>query len=227
MTQQIAALTNGRISHQRHPVRERPRQKIELDPARLEIVKNLVRCAAGLVEFVEIGHVEVGNSPAADLAFGAKFFEGLDGFFQRRAAAPMQQIKIDHVRPQSTQAARAGFRQIRAAGVMRINFGHEKDVLAPARDRLPHHFLGRALSVHLRRIDQRHPELDSEPQGGHFLHTIPFALAHFPRPLPEGGHGCLIGQRNGLHHSIFERTIAVRKKRAHPAKPKETRSRLA
>jgi hypothetical protein len=59
------------------------------------------------------------DAPAADLAGLAQALEGLDRLFQRVLAAPVQQVEVQVIAAQALQAALAGRRNARAAGVVR------------------------------------------------------------------------------------------------------------
>jgi hypothetical protein len=59
----LAAVTDGRIRHDRNLVRVAPRQKIELDFAILQIVQNLICCTFVTVfqrqQFLHVVDIEV------------------------------------------------------------------------------------------------------------------------------------------------------------------------
>ena len=75
----------------------------------------------------------------------------------------MQKVKIDYVDSQAFETALACFWQFGAGRVMRIHFGNNEHAVALALDRIGHNFFRTAFAIHLSRIDQCHPELDSEP----------------------------------------------------------------
>ena len=58
-----------------------------------------------------------------------------------------------------------------------------------ARGPFEHEALGGAVAVHLRGVDQRHPEIDTELQGRDFLRPPAWPVAELPGALSEHRHG--------------------------------------
>ena len=96
------------------------------------------------------------------LPAGAQPLEGVDGFAERDAPAPMQEIEVEPIRTEPLEAALAGRDRVLSAGVVRIHLAYYKEIVTPAGHRLRHDFLGAAVAVHLGRVDERHPELESQ-----------------------------------------------------------------
>src|SRR5437667_10755657 len=82
---------------------------------------------------------------------------------------------------------------------MRIHFGNNEHAIALTLDCVGHDFFRAAFAVHFGGIDQRHTELDSEPQCGHFILVRPRVLAHAPGALTQHGYGFAIGKGNCPH----------------------------
>ena len=111
----------------------------------------------------------------------------------------MEQIKIERVDAQTFQTTIARFGQIPARSMVRESFADDEDALAPARDGIGHDFFSTALSVHLRRVDEREPELDSESQSGDFHSPGAFPFPHLPRALAKDGNAGAVRQGNRFH----------------------------
>ena len=194
---QQRALPERRIRHHRHPALAHPRQEIPFDAALAQVIEHLIgRAVPSFGECRERLHVrpiEIGDAPAQDLAAGAQRFERIDGLGKRNAAAPMQQIEIDVIGAQSTQAALAGRNRRFSAGVVRIHLGYYSDLIAPAGDCTRDDFLGAAVAVHLGGVDERHAEVEAERERRNFVRRALAPLAHPPRPLPQCGHLDAIG----------------------------------
>ncbi len=112
--QQPPALPDRRVGHHRHRPLAAPRQQVELDAARLEVVQHLVGEAARR-QRLHLVHVEIRHAPAPDLARLAQPLERLRRLLDRRAARPVQQIQVDALDPEPPQAARARRRHAGAA----------------------------------------------------------------------------------------------------------------
>jgi hypothetical protein len=102
--------------------------------------------------------------------------------------APVQQIEIDAVGLQPSQAALAGRDRAASRRVFGQHLADEEDLLAPARDRRPDDFLRPAVAVHFRGVDQRHAEIETQPQRRDLLAAPPAVLAHRPGAPPERRH---------------------------------------
>lgn len=106
----------------------------------------------------------------------------------------MQQIEIEIITLQATQAGFTGLAHFVPAGVPGIDFGHQRHAVAQAVNRLAHHLFRPAVSVHFGGIDNRQPELNARSQCSHFLRTMRAALPHIPGSLPDGGNRLLVAE---------------------------------
>lgn len=104
--QQLTALGDRTVSHQRQMMLLPPWQQVEFDPAFFDVIEHLVGCARWGCKLLQVRHIEVGNAPPADLARLAQTFEGFNGFFQWVLAAPVQQVQVNVI---GAQALKAGF----------------------------------------------------------------------------------------------------------------------
>jgi hypothetical protein len=95
---------------------------------------------------------------------------------------------------QSTQTALASRNRRFSACIVRIHLGHYSDLIAPTGDCASNDFLGAAVAVHLRRVDERHAEVEAERERRDFVLRALATLAHPPRSLPERGHPDAVGQ---------------------------------
>jgi hypothetical protein len=68
---------------------------------------------------------------------------------------------------------------------VRVDLADQEDLVAAAGDGLADHFLGAALAIHLGGIDQRHAEVEPEPQRRHHVGVAAARLAHAPGAEPE------------------------------------------
>ena len=117
----------------------------------------------------------------ADLAGALEILETRDRLFERYLADPMQEIEIEMIGVEPFQAPLAGGHHALARGVVRIDLAHQKHLGALTRDRLGHHFFRAALAIHLGGVDQRHAEVDAEPQRVDDIGAAGARLAHTPR----------------------------------------------
>ncbi|MOA17268.1 hypothetical protein D3C78_1375200 [compost metagenome] len=115
----------------------------------------------------------------------------------------MQQVEVQAVGAQPSQAALAGRRDAQAAGVVRVDLADQEDLVAQAVDGIAHHILGAAFAVHFRRVDQRQPALDAFAQGGHLALARQAVLAHPPGALANGGYAGAIGEYDFIHCQLL------------------------
>ncbi len=181
-------------------------KQVKLRATVLRVIENLVRRAGTDVisEFLQVVHVKVGHAPRPDFTRRAQPFKGRHSFGQRNAAAPVQEVEVDHVRTQPAQAALTGGRQPLSAGVVRVDFAHHEHTLTLTHDGLADDFLGTAISVHLRRVDECHPQIDAQSQRGNFFLGRVSAFAHLPGALSEHGHRRSVWQRDRFHKHVAE-----------------------
>lgn len=111
----------------------------------------------------------------------------------------MQEIEAEPLDPEPRQAARAGPLHVLAAGVVRIDFRDDEDLLAATVDGLAHDLLRAALPVHLGGVDERHPEVEPRAQRRDLVGAPLDALAHPPGPLPQRRHRRPVRQHHGAH----------------------------
>ena len=196
LAQQPPALAHGRIGHHRHPVLRAEGQQVEFHPAMLQAVEHLVRRTVRQrgAEFLEVVHIAVGHAPVADLARAPQRLEGFHGLRQGHRPAPVQQIEVDGLDPHPLQAALAGGDGTAARCVVRIDLGDDEHAVPSPGDGIADHLLGAAFGVHLGGVDQRHAEVEAEPQRLRLGRPVAGALAHLPGALAEGGNGRAVGK---------------------------------
>ena len=136
-----------------------------LDRALAQMIEHLVASRfawpCDRADFIKIVHVEIADAPRQDLAVGAEPLEGGYRVLERMRTAPMQKIAIEAVSPEPLERALASGDRPIPRRVVRQDFGDEEDLVAPASDRRADHFLSRARTVHLRRVDMRHPKVEA------------------------------------------------------------------
>ena len=189
-------------------------QQVVLDAAPREVIEHLVGrggAAAGKRrQLRHVGDVEIAHAPVADLAGLLQAGERLDGFVQRRAAAPVQQIKVDAVGVEVPEAALAGRDGAAPRRVARQHLADDEHAVAFAGDRLGDDLLGRTVAIHLRGVDQGHAQVDPGLQRRDLVLAPGLALAHAPRAEAEGRHrfaggelGCRHGRGMGWHRRLL------------------------
>jgi hypothetical protein len=137
-----------------------------LDRALLQVIQHLIarRHGTGVREFLKIAHVEVADSPGKDFAVALQLLEGADGFLERVAAAPMQQITVKTIGLEVLQRFFAGIERAAVRGVAGEHLGNQKYFIAPTGDCLGDHRLGGAAAIHFRRVDVRKTEVHPQAQ---------------------------------------------------------------
>ena len=92
---------------------------------------------------------------------------------------------------------------------MRIRFGDDKYAIALTLDCICHHFFSAAVAVHLRGIDQRHAEINSQTQRRDFSRVRAFLFAHSPRALTQHGNARAIGKCDCFHFMLVLLIVIV------------------
>src|SRR5205807_4901519 len=136
------ALPDRRIRHDRHLMLAAERGEAPLDRAFAQVIEDLVRGALLALgndqQLFDVVDVEVGNTPADDLAVAPQALERSHRLSQRDAAAPVQQIQVETVGSEALEAALAGGDRARRAGIMRINLAHKKNAVTLSGDGFTH-----------------------------------------------------------------------------------------
>ncbi len=120
--------------------------------------------------------------------------EGRDRLGERMAPGPMQKIKVEPVGAEALEARLAGLHRALAAGVLRQHLADEKDVVAPAGDRLADDDLGAAIAIHLGGVDEGDAEIETELQRGELGSGFALAFAHHPGAETQHRHLAAIRQ---------------------------------
>src|SRR5271170_3470861 len=209
---QQPALFDRRIGHDRQAALPGPGQQVVLDPAAGGVVEHLIgrgRVAATKIgELLHVVDVEIADAPATDLARGDQPLERVESFLERDIAAPVQEIEVDLIDAETPETAFAGRHDAAPGGMVRQRLADQEQPVAAPADRLPDQLLAAAIRIHLRSIDQRHPEIDAEAQRRDLVRSPPRVLRHVPSSLPERGNASAGGKRNSprgrgrLHGSL-------------------------
>jgi hypothetical protein len=161
-----------------------------LDRSLLQVIENLIADELMLADIpdclqslIEVCFLKVANAPGENLAFAKKLIEGGEGIFQRIATAPMQQIAIEPVGPESSERSLACGDGFPARGIFRQNFLNQKHFVAAPGDRFGNQLFHSAAPVHLRGINVVHAEIQTRLQGADRLSAI--AHLEVPGPLPN------------------------------------------
>src|SRR3984957_11398007 len=157
-----------------------------LDRALLQMIEHLIAgrfaCLRDPAQRVEIVHVEIADAPRQDLALGVQSLERCDGVGKGMRPAPVEKVAIEAVSSKTFQRPLTGGDRPLPRSVMRQDRGGEENLVSPAGDGLSGPTLGSARTIHLRRIDMRHAEIEASAQTGDrglgaSLLDIPGALA--------------------------------------------------
>jgi len=176
------------VGHDGHAVLHAPGDDGVLDGALLKMVEDLIARdarAGQLPDGLELGDIEVADTPAANLAVAPQLLEGLHGALQRMLTGPVQQVAVESIGLESRQRALAGRDRSRARRILRKHLGDEEDLVAAPADRLRHQLFGGAGAVHLGGIDVRQAEVEAASQRGE--RGGPAILLDVPGPLPDDG----------------------------------------
>jgi hypothetical protein len=182
-----------RVGDDRDSMLAAERQLVLLDGAFAQIVEHLVardRLAfEGRLRLLEVGDVEVAHAERADLAVGDELLQRAHRLAQRHAAAPVEQIAIQVARPEPLERRFAGALRVLITGVRRQDLRDDEQLLArqPA-NRLADQPFRAAVTVHLRRIDVYHAELDAAAQRALCLVGTLAAQRDVPRALTRDRH---------------------------------------
>src|SRR5579864_4462337 len=109
----------------------------------------------------------------------------------------MQQIQVQAIGREATQAALARRDGAFGTRVVRINLADEEHLVAAAGDRVREQFLGAAVTVHLGGIEQPEAGLDARVEGLRLACAMPSRFTHAPRAKPEYRRVGAIGKTDG------------------------------
>ena len=169
------------------------------------MVKHLIcrtcRPVRNCQQLIHVVRVEVGNTPAADLARLLQGPESLDRIRQRMAAAPVQKVQVDPVGFQPLQAALASGDGAGSGCVLRQHLADDEHLVANPGCRLGNHLLGTARGIHLGRVDQCHTQVDTQSQRIGLLRRFTAPLAHVPGALAQSRYGFTARESNRSHHA--------------------------
>ena len=208
------SLVDRTVGHRREAVRLLPWQQVELDatPARrvVDLVRGTARAGGHAPQFLQVVDIEVRHAPMGDVSAIKQRFEAADGRGERMAAAPVQQVQVDAIEAQAAPAAVTGLCDTARTGMVRIDLGDDKDLLAShdaggnrLGQRLSHDLLGATLAVHLGGIDQAVAQFERAPDRGDLRAARRCGLTEPPRAEAEGGNICdTSGQANRVHRSV-------------------------
>jgi hypothetical protein len=72
--------------------------------------------------------------------------------------------------------------------MMRVNLADHKHLFAPPGNRLANDFLGATVAIHLGGVDQGHPQIKPQRNGGDFVLPVAAMLPHHPGAEPQRRH---------------------------------------
>ena len=122
--------------------------------------------------------------------------ERVERIVERHAASPVEQIQVEAVGLQPAQARLAGGNRAAPGGVLGQHLADKEDLAAAIGKRFGDELFSCAISVHFRRVDDRHPEVDGHLQGRNLVGARLPPVAHIPRADPERRDGFSVWERN-------------------------------
>ena len=196
------ARAEGAVGHDRDAVLFTERDYGMLDGPLLQVIENLVAgdlpLAGNLESFGKLLLIEVAQPPGADLAGGPQLFKRGDRIRQGMRAVPVQEIAVQMVGAEMPQAPFAGFQGAAPGGVLRQDLADQEDLVAPAREGLPHQIFHLAVAVELGGVDMAHPQVEPAPER--LDGRPPVVLLHVPGPLADDGDLGTGGSESPLSH---------------------------
>ena len=135
---------------------------------------------------LEIARVEVRDAPRADFAVLLQRLEGAERLGKRLRSAPVEEIEIDAIGAEPSQAFLAREERPRVRRVVRMNLRREERLGAVAGDRLAHDVLHGSAPVDLGSVDVIHAAIDRAPNREDRFFAI--AQLHLPCAQPDDGH---------------------------------------
>src|SRR6516164_4688837 len=207
ITQQTGAgAAERRIGHHRHAMLLAPWQQVIFNAAVADVVINLIgRAAIAVWNMEELFHVadtEVGHAPGSNLPRRAEIFERRDNDGEAGTPiSPVREVKIEVFSPETGEARLASARD----GISRrhvIHFGDQEYAVALTSNHAADQFLGAAVAVPLRRVNQRHTEGKPCAQR-FFLNSCRMPpLAEMPRALSYRRNNSAIRELYGTASSV-------------------------
>src|SRR6266404_679140 len=113
------------------------------------------------MRFHQVVEVEVTNAVIANRSRCLERLKCREGLRDWYRPAPVKEIQIEIVCAEPPQAALAGSGRAPQRRVVRINLTDEEHRFPAACDRLADQSFRLAFAIHLRRINKRHPEIQS------------------------------------------------------------------
>src|SRR5206468_4132667 len=160
----------------------------------------------------QVVDVEVAHAGVADLLRFEENVEPRQRFLKRYVAAPVEEVKVDLIDSEPAQAAIARRCDPLAGRVLRIELGHDEDLVAAISDRLAHDSLRAAPRIHLGGVDKAHAELDAGTQCRDLALLLALVLAHAPGALAKDGDGLTSGDLRGTdarHRARVEQDLCL------------------
>src|SRR6516165_1856554 len=200
------ATTERRIGHHRHAMLLAPWQQVIFDAAVADVVRDLIgRAEIAVWNMEELFHVpdaEVGHTPGSNLPRRAETFERRDNDGQVGAPiSPVREVKIEVFSPETGKARLASAHNGVSCRHV-IHFGDQEYAVALTGNRAADQFLGAAVAVPLRRVNQRHTE--GKPCAQRFLLNScrMSPLAEMPRALSYRRNNGAVGELYGTLSSV-------------------------
>src|SRR5215472_8043633 len=166
-----------------------PWQQLIFNGTVADVVRDLIgRAEVAVWNMEELFHVpdaEVGHTPGSNLPRRAETFERRDNDGQVGAPiSPVREVKIEVFSPETAKARLASAHN-GISGRHVIHFGDQEYAVALAGNRAADQFLGAAVAVPLRRVNQRHTEGKPCAQPFFLKSRRMSPLAEMPRALTD------------------------------------------
>ena len=111
----------------------------------------------------------------------------------------MEQVKVDAIGAQTAQRPFAGSDRSCPGRIVWQHFGDQEHRSPPPRDRFAHQAFGRAIGIHLGRVDQAKAQIETSLKGMDFVRACGGPLPHSPRPKTEAWDLHARSKRNSGH----------------------------
>ena len=178
------------VADERHAVPLADRQDHVLGVALGQVVEHLIAgddaLAGDLDGVLDVGDVEVRETPREDLSLFLQLFERAHRLFEWLRATPVQQVEIESIGTEAAQALLAREERPGVGRVIGMDLRSEEHVAAISGDRLADELLDVAARIDLRGVDVDEPAIDrATDRDDRRLAIIRF---HLPRAEPHDGH---------------------------------------
>src|SRR5262249_59839948 len=136
-----ARVAERTVADDRDAVSLAPRDYGMLDRALVQVVEDLVADRAAVAGqapcFLEVGDVEVADTPGQDLACAPQLLECRDRVLEGMPPAPVQEVRVQPIGSETSERPLARLDRPVPGRMLGKDLGHQEDLVPTASDRLP------------------------------------------------------------------------------------------